>query len=83
MTEYKGIYYGSNPYAQGEGQYQDLLGMDNEPAIIIYTPDIECYADTPRRARTYIDRWIERNGDVESFRQREDAKVFGVNLKLV
>lgn len=34
MDIHKGIYYGPNPYAQGEGQYQDLLGMNNEPAII-------------------------------------------------
>ena len=77
MTEYKGIYYGTNPWAHGEGDYQDLLGMDDELPIIVYTPDIECYTNTEVNARSIIDQWIEEYGDVDEWRRIEDARVFG------
>lgn len=83
MNTYKGIYYGTNPWAIGEGDYQDLLGMEHEPALIIYTPDIECYTETEEDARAAIDEWIEEHGDVEEWMRKEDARVFGPSLSIV
>lgn len=70
-----GIYYGPNPWALGIGDYQDLLGTDDEPALMIHTPDIERYADTESEAKACIDRWIEEFGCPEAFRLESDIRI--------
>lgn len=71
MGVYKEIYYEKNPWKYGNGEYQDLLGMDNEPELIVYTPDVERYCENEREARLTIEQWIDKNGDVDTFRELE------------
>jgi hypothetical protein len=75
VVEYKGIYIDRNPWKYGEGEYQDLLGVDNEPEFIVYAPDVEFYCETIENAKRGIDRWIEKNGDVETYRFHADMKL--------
>jgi hypothetical protein len=75
MVEYRGIWIETNPWKYGEGEYQDLLGMDDEPELIVYAPDVEFYCETIDVAKDGIDRWIEENGDVETYRFHADMRL--------
>jgi hypothetical protein len=59
MVEYKGVWIAQNPWKYGDGDYQEILGMDNEPEFIVYAPDVEFYCETIEGAKRGIDRWIE------------------------
>ena len=83
MVEYKGIWIETNPWKYGEGEFQDILGMDNEPELIVYTPDVEFYCETLDDAKVGIDQWVEKNGDIEVYRFKADMKIGWNRLKIV
>lgn len=72
MRYYKGIAYDVNPWSIGRGEYQDLLGMDNEPKYIVYALDVEFYCNTIQACKQGIDDWINKNGDVDTYRSNND-----------
>ena len=55
MVEYKGIWIAQNPYKYGDGDYQNILAMDNEPEFIVYAPDVEFYCENLIDAKHGID----------------------------
>jgi hypothetical protein len=69
--DYKGIWIETNPWKHGNGEYQDLLGVDNEPELIVYTPDVEFYCETIEYAKNGIDRWIRKNGSLEFYTAKQ------------
>lgn len=71
MGNYKQVYYGKNPWKYGNGDYQDLLAMDNEPEFIVYTPDVEFYCETEEQVKQGIDEWIAENGSVEWYNRQQ------------
>ena len=83
MVEYKGIWIEQNPWKYGEGELQDLLGMENEPELIVYAPDVEFYCETVDQAKRGIDAWIEENGDVETYRFQSDMRIGWNRLEIV
>jgi hypothetical protein len=68
MESYKNIYYTLNPFND----------LDIEPKYLIYTPDIETYADTIKEIRKTIDKWLVKNGSLEIYRFKRDMKI-GIN----
>lgn len=78
MNYYREIYYEKNPWKYGYGECQDLLAMDHEPDLIVYTPDVECYCEFPAQAERIIDDWIAENGSPSGFSERADKRVFGM-----
>lgn len=83
MVKYKGIWIAQNPYKYGDGDYQDILAMVNEPEFIVYTPDVEFYCENLIDARHGIDEWIEKNGDVEAYRFHADMRIGWNRLEVV
>jgi hypothetical protein len=71
MVEYRGIWIDTNPWKYGNGDYQDLLGTDDEPELIVYAPDVEFYCETIEHAKSGIDRWIEKHGSLEFYRAKQ------------
>ena len=82
MVKYKGIWIETNPWKYG-GEYQDLLGMDDEPELIVYAPDVEFYCNTIEQAKQGIDSWIEKNGDVETYRFHADMRIGWNRLEVI
>lgn len=68
---YRGIWIEKNPWKYGEGEYQDILGMDNEPELIVYAPDVEFYCENIEAAKRGIDMWIKENGSLEWYRAKQ------------
>ena len=83
MVEYRGIWIETNPWKYGEGEFQDILGMDNEPELIVYTPDVEFYCETLDDAKVGIDQWVEKNGDIEVYRFKADMKIGWNRLSII
>lgn len=83
MIEYKGIWIEINPWKYGHGDYQELLSIDNEPELIVYTPDVEFYCETIEDAKNGIDKWIEKNGDVETYRFKADMRIGWNRLQII
>lgn len=83
MVEYRGIWIETNPWKYGEGELQGILGMENEPELIVYTPDVEFYCEDIEGAKHGIDMWIDKNGDVEEYRFKADMKIGLNRLKIV
>lgn len=83
MVEYKGIYIDTNPWKYGQGEYQELLSVDNEPELIVYTPDVETYCETIDQAKKGIDVWIEENGTVEEYNFKADMRIGMNRLEIV
>jgi hypothetical protein len=73
---YKDIMISINPWSKGSGEYQELLGMKNEPKLIVYTPDIEFYCETIEQAKKGIDNWILKHGSYE-FYEAKQRKIIG------
>ena len=80
---YKGVYVETNPWKYGQGEYQDILGVRNEPELIIYTPDVECYCETIQDAKDSIDEWIQKNGSVEEYNFKADIRIGWNRLEVV
>jgi hypothetical protein len=66
---YRDILIDNNPYYQWNR---------DEPKLMIYTPDIECYCNTLEQACRIIDRWIEENGTYEEYTFKADTAL-GIN----
>lgn len=75
MKYYKNIGYDKNPWKLGNGDFQDILGMEVEPEFIIYTPDIECYCNNEDDIQDIINDWILENGSYECYTKLQDKKI--------
>jgi hypothetical protein len=80
---YKGIWIDKNPWKNGNGEYQDLLGMDNELELMVMCPDVEFYCETIEHAKEGIDAWIKKNGDVETYNFQSDMRIGWNRLEIV
>lgn len=75
---YRDILITDNPWYDGTGMHgTSFLCIDNEPKLMVCTPDIECYCNTYNEAVSIIDRWILKNGSYEFYTRKADKAVFG------
>ena len=63
---YQGIYIGDNCYKY----------TDNCSKLMIFTPDVERYADTIEDAKHIVDVFTHKNGRIEFYNKRQDNKIF-------
>lgn len=74
MSFYKDIYYEPNPYK---------VAGDTELTYIVYTPDIEFYADTIEDLERGINEWIDENGTPSEYSFKADMRLGMNRLELV